>query len=63
MDRIEAADVIMAAGVVLGLVVMFCGFAVLLSGSTFQARCERAFPTDPPRAELCIYNLSHEKEP
>lgn len=37
--------------------------AVWLTGSTFGQRCDRAFPADPARAELCVYNLSKGNAP
>lgn len=37
--------------------------AVWLSGSTFGQRCAKAFPSDPARAELCVYNLSKGNAP
>lgn len=40
------------------LAILFVFAAVWLSGSTFGQRCAKAFPADPARAELCVYNLS-----
>lgn len=37
--------------------------AVFLSGQTFGQRCAKAFPDDPARAELCVYNLSNGSAP
>lgn len=36
---------------------------VLVTGSTFGQRCDRAFPGDAMRAEQCVYDLSHDQRP
>lgn len=54
----------MLFGVVLtfGLAALLIGF-VFATGGTFGQRCAKAFPDDPARAELCVYNLSHGERP
>lgn len=49
-----------ATGVVLA--VLLIG-AVLATGQTFPQRCNRAFPDNVARAELCVFNLGRGNPP
>lgn len=49
-----------AIGLILGVVLIA---AIIASGQTFGQRCAKAFPDDPVRAELCVYNLSKGNAP
>lgn len=52
MPRLIVSSVAAGVGATVALIAI-----IFATGSTFGQRCQRSFPSDPVRAELCVYNL------